>query len=157
MDIGGGTKYRNDILLDGTPLTAGNKLGYTPPMDAVSRVHGPAELGRRRVRPQRGRHRHRHDEVGHERGPRQGLLLRPQPEPERGDQPHRRQQHNENPYWNAGGTVGLPIKKNKLFLFAVFEEIENTQSVGRQLHAADGARAAGRLLAVLQRRRHACA
>ena len=36
MDIGGGTKYRNDVLLDGTPLTAGNKLGYTPPMDAVS-------------------------------------------------------------------------------------------------------------------------
>ena len=36
MDIGGGTKYRNDILLDGTPLTAGNKLGYTPPMDAVT-------------------------------------------------------------------------------------------------------------------------
>ena len=27
MDIGGGTKYRNDILLDGTPLIAGNKLG----------------------------------------------------------------------------------------------------------------------------------
>ncbi len=36
QDLGGGTKYRNDILLDGTPLTAGNKLGYTPPMDAVT-------------------------------------------------------------------------------------------------------------------------
>ena len=36
MDIGGGTKYRNDVLLDGTPLTAGDKLGYTPPMDSVS-------------------------------------------------------------------------------------------------------------------------
>ena len=36
MDLGGGTKYRNDILLDGTPLIAGNKLGYTPPMDAVT-------------------------------------------------------------------------------------------------------------------------
>ena len=36
MDIGGGTKYRNDALLDGTPLIAGNKLGYTPPMDAVT-------------------------------------------------------------------------------------------------------------------------
>src|SRR5438046_3598929 len=34
--LGGGTKYRNDILLDGTPLIAGNKLGYTPPMDAVT-------------------------------------------------------------------------------------------------------------------------
>jgi len=35
IDIGGGTKYRNDILMDGSPLIAGNKLGYTPPMDAV--------------------------------------------------------------------------------------------------------------------------
>ena len=36
MDLGGGTKYRNDALLDGTPLIAGNKLGYTPPIDAVT-------------------------------------------------------------------------------------------------------------------------
>ena len=36
MDLGGGTKYRNDALLDGTPLIAGDKLGYTPPMDAVT-------------------------------------------------------------------------------------------------------------------------
>src|SRR5262249_3416237 len=34
MDLGGGTKYRNDVILDGTPVTAGNKLGYTPPIDA---------------------------------------------------------------------------------------------------------------------------
>src|SRR5260370_20010615 len=32
MDLGGGTKYRNDALLDGTPLIAGNKLGHTPPI-----------------------------------------------------------------------------------------------------------------------------
>ena len=38
------------------------------------------------------------------------------------------QKHNDNPYWNAGATIGLPIKKNKLFLFAVFDAIENTQS-----------------------------
>src|SRR5260221_4716103 len=36
MDLGGGTKYRNDILLDGSPAIAGNKVGYTPPMDAVT-------------------------------------------------------------------------------------------------------------------------
>jgi hypothetical protein len=35
-DLGGGTKFRNDVVLDGTPLTAGNKLGYTPPTDAVT-------------------------------------------------------------------------------------------------------------------------
>ena len=36
QDMGGGTKFRNDVVLDGTPLTAGNKLGYTPPTDAVT-------------------------------------------------------------------------------------------------------------------------
>ena len=36
MDIGGGTKHKNDVLLDGTPLEAGPKVAYTPPMDAIS-------------------------------------------------------------------------------------------------------------------------
>src|SRR5439155_22668184 len=36
MDIGGGTYRKNDILLDGTPLEAGPKVAYTPPMDAVA-------------------------------------------------------------------------------------------------------------------------
>src|SRR6185436_19211923 len=36
LDLGGGTKYRNDILLDGSPPIAGNKVGYTPPMNALT-------------------------------------------------------------------------------------------------------------------------
>ena len=36
MDIGGGTRRRNDVLLDGTPLEAGPKVAYTPSMDAVA-------------------------------------------------------------------------------------------------------------------------
>ena len=36
--------------------------------------------------------------------------------------------HNNNPYWNAGATLGVPLQKNKLFLFAVFERINSTQS-----------------------------
>jgi hypothetical protein len=36
--------------------------------------------------------------------------------------------HNDNPYWNAGGTLGLPIIKDKLFVFGVFEKILNTQT-----------------------------
>ena len=36
MDIGGGTRRRNDVLLDGTPLEAGPKVAYTPPMDAIA-------------------------------------------------------------------------------------------------------------------------
>ena len=87
MDLGGGTKYRNDVLLDGTPLTAGNKLGYTPPMDAVSEYTIAAELGGRRVRPQRGRHRDRDHEVGHQRRQGLGLLLRPRRQPQRDQRP----------------------------------------------------------------------
>jgi hypothetical protein len=36
MDVRGGTYRRNDVLLDGTPLEAGPKVAYTPPMDAVA-------------------------------------------------------------------------------------------------------------------------
>ena len=128
MDIGGGTKYRNDVLLDGTPLTAGNKLGYTPPDGRGERVHDPAELGGRRVRPQRGRHRDRDHEVGHERRQGLGLLLRPRRQPQRDERPGDPASTTTTPTGTPGATIGLPIKKNKLFLFAVFDAIENTQS-----------------------------
>ena len=155
MDIGGGTKYRNDVLLDGTPLTAGNKLGYTPPMDAVTEY----TVQQNSV----------DAEFGHSAGGIAIVTMKSgtnevngsayyygrDAEPERDDRPGTCSRHNDNPYWNAGATIGLPIKKNKLFVFAVFEKIENTQSQAGQLHAADRARAPGRLLAVLQRRRHA--
>src|SRR5207302_6134313 len=36
--------------------------------------------------------------------------------------------HSDTPYWNAGGTLGMPIIKNKLFVFGVFEKIGNAQA-----------------------------
>ena len=51
------------------------------------RVHDPAELGGRRVRPQRGRHRDRDHEVGLERRQGLGLLLRPRRQPQRDERP----------------------------------------------------------------------
>jgi hypothetical protein len=127
MDIGGGTKYRNDVLLDGTPLTAGNKLGYTPPMDAVSEY----TIQQNSV----------DAEFGHSAGGIAIVTMKSGSNDVRGsayyfgrdaslnamsDRANRT--HNDNPYWNAGGTIGLPIRKNKVFLFAVFDAIENTQS-----------------------------
>jgi hypothetical protein len=127
MDLGGGTKYRNDVLLDGTPLTAGNKLGYTPPMDAVSEY----TVAQNTV----------DAEFGHSAGGIAIVTMKSGSNDVKGsayyfgrdsdlnaisDRATRR--HNDNPYWNAGGSVGLPIKKNKLFLFAVFDAIEATQS-----------------------------
>jgi hypothetical protein len=127
MDLGGGTKYRNDALLDGTPLIAGNKLGYTPPMDAVTEYtvqQNSADA-----------------EFGHSAG---GIILMTMKSGT--NQVHGSayyygrnaglnaitdravQRHSETPYWNAGGTLGMPIKKNKLFVFGVFEKIENAQA-----------------------------
>ena len=127
MDIGGGTKYRNDVLLDGTPLTAGNKLGYTPPMDSVSEY----TIQQNAV----------DAEFGHSAGGIAIVTMKSGSNDVKGSvyyfgrdaslnalSDRATQQHNDNPYWNAGATIGLPIKKNKLFLFAVFDAIENTQS-----------------------------
>ncbi len=127
MDLGGGTKYRNDVLLDGTPLTAGNKLGYTPPMDAVSEY----TLQTNSV----------DAEFGHSAGGIAIVTMKsgtndlkgsayffgrdPSLNAESDRALHR---HNDNPYWNAGATLGLPLKQNKVFLFAAFDRIENTQS-----------------------------
>lgn len=127
MDIGGGTKYRNDILLDGTPLTAGNKLGYTPPMDAVTEY----TIQQNAV----------DAEFGHSAGGIAVVTMKSGSNEIKGSayyygrdaglnamSDRATQRHNDNPYWNAGATIGLPLQKNKLFLFAVFEKIENTQT-----------------------------
>jgi hypothetical protein len=127
MDLGGGTKYRNDVVLDGTPLTAGNKLGYTPPMDAVTEYTVQqnaidAEFGHNSggvavVTMKSGSNDVRGSAYYYGRSPDLNAMS---------DRALRR--HSENPYWNAGATVGLPVVKNKLFVFGVFERIENTSS-----------------------------
>jgi len=127
MDLGGGTKYRNDILLDGTPLTAGNKLGYTPPMDAVTEYtiqqnsvdaeFGHSAGGIAVVTMKSGTNEIHGSGYYYGRDPSLNAIT---------DRAIPR--HSESPYWNAGGTVGLPLLKNKLFVFGVFEMIENTQA-----------------------------
>jgi hypothetical protein len=127
MDLGGGTKYRNDALLDGTPLIAGNKLGYTPPIDAVTEY----TVQQNSV----------DAEFGHSAG---GIVLMTMKSGS--NTPHGTayffgrnaswnaitdraiHRHSDTPYWNAGGTLGAPIIKNKLFIFAAFDKIENTQA-----------------------------
>ncbi|RPJ83777.1 MAG: TonB-dependent receptor [Acidobacteria bacterium] len=127
MDIGGGTKYRNDVLLDGTPLTAGNKLGYTPPMDAVTEYtiqqnsvdaeFGHSAGGIAVVTMKSGTNEVHGSGYYYGRDPSLNAIT---------DRAIPR--HSESPYWNAGGTIGLPLLKNKLFIFGVFEKIENTQA-----------------------------
>src|ERR1041384_2789050 len=127
MDLGGGTKYRNDALLDGTPLIAGNKLGYTPPMDAVTEY----TVQQNSV----------DAEFGHSAGGIVLMTMKSGTNTAHGtayffgrnagwnaitDRAIHR--HSDTPYWNAGGTLGLPIIKNKLFVFGAFDKIENTQA-----------------------------
>jgi hypothetical protein len=128
MDIGGGTKYRNDILLDGTPLIAGNKLGYTPPMDAVGEYtilqnsvdaeFGHSSGGIAIITMKSGGNDIHGTAYYNGRNPDLNAVS---------DRSSRK--HNDNPYWTAGASVGFPIIKNKLFVFGVFEKIENTQTV----------------------------
>jgi len=128
LDIGGGSKYRNDILLDGSPLIAGNKLGYTPPMDAVSEYtiqqnSVDAEFGHTAggiaiITMKSGTNDIHGTAYFSQRKPWLNAVS---------DRPSHKS--NNNPYWTAGGSVGLPIIKNKLFVFGIFEKIENTQTV----------------------------
>jgi hypothetical protein len=125
QDLGGGTKFRNDVVLDGTPLTAGNKLGYTPPMDAVteytvSQNSIDAEFGHNSggvaiVTLKSGSNQVRGTAYFNGRDPSLNAIS---------DRALRR--HSENPYWNAGATIGAPLIKNKLFVFAVYEKISAT-------------------------------
>jgi hypothetical protein len=127
MDLGGGTKYRNDALLDGTPLIAGDKLGYTPPIDAVTEY----TVQQNSI----------DAEFGHSAGGIVLMTMRSGTNNPHGsayyfgrnaglnaitDRALRR--HSDTPYWNAGGSLGAPIIKNKLFIFGVFEKIENASA-----------------------------
>ena len=129
VDLGGGAKYRNDVVLDGTPLTAGNKLGYTPPMDAVTEYTVQSNAV--------------DAEFGHNSGGVAVVTMKSGSNEYHGSAYYYGRdaslnaisdrtvhQHNDNPYWNAGATFGFPMLKNKLFVFSVFERIENTQSAG---------------------------
>src|SRR6185369_16169574 len=112
MDLGGGTKYRNDILLDGTPLIAGNKLGYTPPMDAVTEYtlvqnsvdaefgHSAGGIGV--ITMKSGTNQFHGSAYYYGRNPGLNALT---------DRALRR--HTETPNWTTGASLGMPIIKNK--------------------------------------------
>lgn len=127
LDLGGGTKYRNDILLDGSPAIAGNKVGYTPPMDAVTEYTVSSNTV--------------DAEFGHSAGGIAQLTMKSGTNAVHGTAYYYGRnaalnaitdrtipRHTVTPYWNVGGTLGGPIIKNKLFVFGVFEKIENGQA-----------------------------
>jgi hypothetical protein len=120
FDIGGRTAGRNEVLIDGSPLANSSKLGYNPPVDAVAEY----TVSQNAV----------DAEFGHSAG---GVITMSMksgtnklhgsayyfsgnPDWNAVTNPITGQKTTTNP-WNAGGSAGLPIVKNKLFLFSIFE------------------------------------
>ena len=124
-DIGGRSAGQNDILIDGSPLTNSAKLAYNPPVDAVAEY----TLLQNAV----------DAEYGHSAGGIVSMSMKSGSNKIHGSAYYYggdpswnavtnrvTQQRSQNTYWNAGGTVGLPLKKNKLFLFSAFEKQTDT-------------------------------
>jgi hypothetical protein len=125
MDFGGRTSRQNDVLIDGTPVQIGPKGSYTPSIDAtqdmvVEQVAVDAEYG-------------------HTAGGVINIATREGTNEVHGDAYY----YGRNPDLNAatnaithtpsvvrnniwGGTMGGPIKKNKLFTFGSYEGWRST-------------------------------
>ena len=155
MDIGGGTRRRNDVLLDGTPLEAGPKVAYTPPMDAIAEFNVSTNAI--------------DAEFGHSAGGIISMSLKSGTNAYHGTgyfvgrKPSWNavtnrvsRQHSDNTYSQAGGTMGMPLRRNKVFVFGTCRVVARHRSAAANDDDADRARAARGLLAVVQPRRHRC-
>ncbi len=119
-DIGGRTMGRNEVLIDGSPLANSSKLGYNPPVDAVSEY----TVNQNAV----------DAEFGHSAGGVITMSMKSGTNALHGSAYYygtnpdwnavtnrltNQKQTTRN--WNAGGSAGFPILKNRLFLFTIFE------------------------------------
>jgi hypothetical protein len=120
-DLGGRTQGRNDVLIDGSPLANSAKLGYNPSVEAVQEYSV--------------RQNAIDAEFGHSAG---GIITMSMKSgtndihgsayyfganPDWNAVTNRiTRQHSEPTFWNWGASVGMPIVKNKLFLFTSFEK-----------------------------------
>jgi hypothetical protein len=126
LDIGGSTTRKNDLLLDGAPLSIGDKGSYAPPMDAVQEV----SIQQNSV----------DAEFGHSASGVMSLSMKSGANEVHGSLYY----FGRNPKLNAvsnavtrapnmvrnhigGGTIGGPIRKNSLFTFATYERWRTAQ------------------------------
>ena len=132
FSIGGPTNTMNDIILDGSPNMAVAKSGYTPPQDAVQQT----SIQQNGV----------DAEYGHSAGGVIGLITKSGTNEFHGSAYYM----NRNPDMSAmsdrttltanltrqntyGGTIGGPIKKNKLFTFFAYENIHLANPYGSRI------------------------
>ncbi len=132
MDIGGGTRRRNDVLLDGTPLEAGPKVAYTPPMDAIAEFNVSTNAV--------------DAEFGHSAGGIISMSLKSGTNQYHGTGYYVgrnadwnavtnriTRQHSNNTYSQTGGTLGMPLRRNSIFLFTSVESSRTTEVLPRTL------------------------
>ncbi len=132
MDVGGGTRRRNDVLLDGTPLEAGPKVAYTPPMDAIAEFNVSTNAV--------------DAEFGHSAGGIISMSLKSGTNayhgtgyyvgrnPDWNAVTNRvTRQHSDNTYSQTGGTLGMPLRRNRIFLFSSVESSRVTEVLPRSL------------------------
>ncbi|MBI3778977.1 MAG: carboxypeptidase regulatory-like domain-containing protein, partial [Gammaproteobacteria bacterium] len=120
MDVGGSTSTKNDLLLDGAPTQIGPKGSYAPPMDAVQEFSiqqnsvdsefGHSAGGTLSVAMKSGTNEIHGTAYYFGRNPALNAVVNPIT---------RTPNFIRNHIW--GGTVGGPIKKNKLFTFMTYE------------------------------------
>jgi hypothetical protein len=120
MDVGGATNQKNDLLLDGAPIQVGPKGTYAPPMDAVQEFSiqqnsvdsefGHSAGGTMSVSMKSGTNEIHGTMYYFGRNPKLNAILNPT---------NRTKNFVRNHIW--GGTVGAPIRKNRLFNFFSYE------------------------------------
>jgi hypothetical protein len=131
FDVGGNTNTKNDIILDGAPSMTTQKSTYTPPMDAVQEVNlqqnsvdaefGHSAGGVLSVQMKSGTNEYHGTAYYLGRHPKLNAIAN-----SINRAPNLTRQH----VW--GGTLGSPIRKNKIFSFFSYEgwrtiEPRNTQ------------------------------
>jgi hypothetical protein len=120
MDVGGNTTTKNDLTLDGAPIQIGPKGSYAPPMDAVQEFSvqqnsvdaefGHSAGGTMSVSMKSGTNEIHGTGYYFGRNPSLNAVVNPIT---------RTPNFVRNHIW--GGTVGAPIRKNKLFTFVTYE------------------------------------
>src|SRR3954447_7512060 len=155
MDVGGSTSTKNDLLLDGAPIQIGPKGSYAPPMDAVQEFSvqqnsvdaefGHSAGGTMSVSTKSGTNEIHGTGYYFGRNPKFNALVNPTT---------RTPNFVRNHIW--GGTVGGPVKKNKVFTFFTYEgwrtkeprdtvrtmptDLERTGDFSKSLNRAGGLR-----------------
>src|SRR5215831_18221882 len=155
MDVGGSTSTKNDLILDGAPIQIGPKGSYSPPMDAVQEFSvqqnsvdaefGHSAGGTMSVSMKSGTNDIHGTAYYFGRNPALNAVVNPIT---------RTPNFVRNHIW--GGTVGGPIRKNRLFTFFTYEgwrtkepkdalrtmptDLERTGDFSRSLTKAGGLR-----------------